>query len=235
MKKRHMRMMVLAIMTVFIATTLFLPGFVCAGSLEPSGPPGSTMQTLDEIYNLIDERCPYSTEAAVPKTGQETNWATGDDGDLEKGVTWPNPRFTDNGNGTVTDNLTGLIWLKDANCFGAQAWTTALSSCNSLASGTCGLTDGSVAGNWRLPNVRELQSLVHYGVYNPAVPNTAGTGKWTSGNPFTGVLSGSNYYWSSSTSADSSTSAWNVNLYDAVVNKTAKGNNCSVWPVRGGN
>ena len=38
----------------------------------------------------------------------------------QKGVAWPNPRFTDNGNGTVTDNLTGLIWLKNANCFGTK-------------------------------------------------------------------------------------------------------------------
>ncbi len=44
---------------------------------------------------------------AVVKTGQTTSYRTGDDGDLEKGVAWPDTRFTDNGNGTVTDNLTG--------------------------------------------------------------------------------------------------------------------------------
>ena len=42
--------------------------------------------------------------APVPKTGQTTSYATGDDGQLEKGVAWPYPRFTDNGDGTVTDN-----------------------------------------------------------------------------------------------------------------------------------
>jgi len=42
---------------------------------------------------------------ALPKTGQTTSYATGDDGDLQKGATLPTPRFTDNGNGTVTDNL----------------------------------------------------------------------------------------------------------------------------------
>ena len=63
--------------------------------------------------------------AGVPKTGQTTSSATGDDGDLEKGVTWPSPRFTNNSNGTVTDNLTGLIWLRNANCFGQKAWATA--------------------------------------------------------------------------------------------------------------
>jgi len=45
--------------------------------------------------------------APVPKTGQTTSYASGDDGDLELGTAWPSPRFTDHGNGTVTDNLTG--------------------------------------------------------------------------------------------------------------------------------
>ncbi len=54
--------------------------------------------------------------APVPKTGQVTTYAVGDDGDHMAGIAAPSPRFTDNGNGTVTDNLTGLVWLKDGNC-----------------------------------------------------------------------------------------------------------------------
>ncbi len=54
----------------------------------------------------------------VLKTGQTTTFATGDDGDYQAGVPVPNPRFTDNGDGTVTDNLTGLTWLKNASCLG---------------------------------------------------------------------------------------------------------------------
>ena len=104
-----------------------------------------------------------NSRAPVAKTGQTTLSATGDDGDLEKGVAWPSPRFTDNGNGTVTDNLTGLIWLKNANADGVKTWANALSYCNSLASGLAGLSDGSVAGDWRLPNVKELHSLIDYG------------------------------------------------------------------------
>ena len=49
--------------------------------------------------------------APVAKTGQTTSFASGDDGDLQEGVASPSPRFTNNGDGTVTDNLTGLIWL----------------------------------------------------------------------------------------------------------------------------
>lgn len=95
----------------------------------------------------------------LPQTGQTTSYAAGDDGALKNGVGWPDPRFTDNG--TVTDNLTGLIWLKNANCFNNQSWATAVASANTLASGACGLTDASTAGQWRLPNVQEQRSLAN--------------------------------------------------------------------------
>ena len=171
-------------------------------------------------------------QAAVEKTGQTTSYATGDDGDLEKGVPWPNPRFTDNSDGTVTDNLTGLIWLKDANCFGARTWSNALSDANGLASGLCGLTDGSSAGDWRLPNRNELESLVHKGYYNPALPNTAGTGQWSAGDPFTNVQS--YYYWSSSTYAYYTVYAWFVHMYSGNVVSNDRIIGYYVWPVRGG-
>ena len=98
--------------------------------------------------------------AAVEKTGQTTSYATGDDGDLETGVVWPSPRFTDNSDGTVTDNLTGLIWLQDADAGdGTETWANALSICNSLATGQQGLSDGSSAGDWRLPTDERTAQL----------------------------------------------------------------------------
>jgi hypothetical protein len=196
---------------------------------EPtSGPTVGTMHTLNEIYDLIGQRAP------VPKTGQTRSYATGDDGNLEKGVAWPSPRFTDNGDGTVTDNLTGLIWLKNANCFGIRAWAQALADANGLGAGYCGLVDGSSAGDWHLPNVRELHSLVHYGVYDPAVPNAAGTGQWTEGDPFTAVQSG--MYWSSSTYAGYSGRACVATLIDGGMGASVKDYSMMgyVWPVRGG-
>jgi hypothetical protein len=161
--------------------------------------------------------------AGVPKTGQTTSYRTGDDGDLERGVAWPVPRFTDNTDGTVTDNLTGLIWLKNANCWGSKGWNTAIDDCNALASGSCGLTDGSVAGDWRLPNWNELRSLIDASRYNPALP---------SGHPFTGVQL--RYYWSSTTAAASTGYAWVVGLGDGDVYFDGKGSSAYVWPVRGG-
>jgi hypothetical protein len=162
--------------------------------------------------------------ALVPKTGQTTSYATGDDGDLEPGVAWPGTRFTDNSDGTVTDNLTGLIWLKDADAGdGAETWANALSICNSLANGQQGLIDGSSAGDWRLPTVQELQSLIDYGRYNVALP---------SGHPFTGEES--SYYWSSTTHADVTDLAWGVNLLNGYVLNGDKANSMYLWPVRGG-
>jgi hypothetical protein len=102
-------------------------------------------------------------------------------------------------------------------------FSNALTAANELAAGYCGLTDGSSAGDWRLPNVRELQSLIDYGELNPALP---------SGHPFTGVHS--NYYWSSSTSAGGTSYAWTVYLYSGKLTNANKNTDYYVWPVRGG-
>ncbi len=184
--------------------------------------------------------------AAVPQTGITVTYTISDDGALKKGVAWPEPRFITSTTGIVTDTLTGLIWLTNANCtetVGGQdptatsnklTWTQALTWSNNLANGKCDLSDGSSAGDWRLPNRVELLSLIHLGVYNPAVPNTAGTGKWTTdGDPFTSVQS--NYYWSSSTFANNASIAWYVHMKDGGGSRTNKTNSSFyVWPVRGG-
>jgi hypothetical protein len=117
----------------------------------------------------------------VARTGQQKCWnsrgeevpcaGTGQDGEFQAGVPWPDPRFTDNRDGTVTDNLTGLIWTKNATPFGTRTWEQALRDCNDLASGGIeGLIDGSVAHTWRLPNIHELRSLEDYGEARPALP-----------------------------------------------------------------
>jgi len=204
---------------------------ICKADLDFSGDvyPGDAMIMLAEWGR---EDCAPNGPAMVPKTGQTTQYALGDDGDLEKGVAWPNPRFKDNGNGTVTDNLTGLIWLKNANCFDIRNWSQALTDCNGLNSGECGLTDGSIAGDWRLPNRSELNSLIDVRYYNPALSNTAGTGQWSAGNPFTNVQSG--LYWSSTTYAGYTDAAWGVVMDVGDVYGYNKSYNGYVWPVRGG-
>ncbi len=194
---------------------------------EPDVGPGTgTMYTLDEIYALTRQR------SMVPKSGQISSFAAGDDGDDEKGVSWPDPRFTDNGDGTVTDNLSGLIWLMNANCFGTRAWSIALDDSNHLNTGECGLTDGSSEGDWRLPNALEMLSLVDFAVFAPAVSNTDGSGKWVSGDPFTNVQSSA--YWTSTTMAGGDTYAFSVPLGDGTLRGYLKSSLYYVWPVRGG-
>jgi hypothetical protein len=172
----------------------------------------------------------------VPKTGQITLYATGDDGDNQRGVT-TSSRFTDQGDGTVLDNLTGLIWLKKANCIGTDNstfdtdntggdgqvyWQTALDFVADL--NTTPVNCGVTQTDWRLPNLRELQSLIDYGQYGPALPT---------GHPFLDVQS--DYYWSATTYASVTSYAWGVYLYRGGVGyddkTTATG---YVWPVRGG-
>ena len=131
----------------------------------------------------------FAKPAPVEVTGQTMSSAFGDDGDIQAGVPFPTPRFTDKGNGTVKDNLTGLIWLKNANCFVPETWANALKAAtlaDDPASTTtdCGLSDGSVAGDWRLPNVKELQSLIDFGFSGPALSNAAGTANGPRGRVF---------------------------------------------------
>ena len=101
----------------------------------------------------------------------------------------------------MKDNATGLVWLKQASCFGVEDWELGLASANTLADGACGLTDDSLAGDWRLPNARELHSLIDYGTFFPALPP---------GHPFTGVIW--QRYWSSTTPRTVPERAWIVGL-----------------------
>jgi len=184
--------------------------------------------------------------APVPKTGQTTSYATGDDGDLEKGVAWPIPRFTINADNTVTDNLTGLIWLRDANCLGSNypgfdndgiadglvTWQHALDFVAGINDGTypnCG------AGHtdWRLPNIRELQTLLHHGFVYYSIPNTDGTGNCTdNGDPFFGLGIEISHRWSST--AFDTTQRWSVLFYYRDIYRVPGTSSSGVWPVRGG-
>ena len=80
----------------------------------------------------------------------------------------PASRFVDNKDGTVTDSLTQLIWLKNLNCFGFLDWRSAALEVKSLQEGDCGpnpdlaLSDGSSAGDWRLPTMSELCTLIDF-------------------------------------------------------------------------
>jgi hypothetical protein len=146
----------------------------------------------------------------------------------------------DNTDGTVTDMLTGLVWLRDMSCAdladtdadGKGAWKTALKAAASLADGTCRLDDGSVAGDWRLPTRFELVSLLDFEYNGPALPNAMGTAQATEGDVFSGMQSDS--YWSSTSDAGTPDSAWTVGFSAGLTFSYPKTNIKAVWPVRNG-
>jgi len=138
----------------------------------------------------------------VQQTGQTVSYADGDDGAAQSGVVPPEPRFFDSGNGTIVDKLTGFIWSKDAGCFEDTTWQEAHDTISTIGDGDCGLTDGSETGDWRIPNIRELHSLLDYGSDSPMLPE---------GHPFIGITLGA-ALWSSTTANSDPTLAYTLDL-----------------------
>ncbi len=167
------------------------------------------------LITLMTFSSAHAWPSPVWKTGQTlTQWA-GDDGELRKGVEWPSPRFTVDGE-CVTDNLTGLMWSVDANPTGGTSWQGAFDYADSLT--LCGHSD------WRVPNRKEMMSLVDRSQFTPALP---------ADHPFTNVVA-SGYYWTSTTCAYYPGYTWYIRMQSGEEERGAKGNSWPVWPVRGG-
>ena len=157
-------------------------------------------------------------------------------------------RYGDMGDGTVLDCNTGKFWLKDASCLGTAPWAQALTAVAALAHGSCGLTDGSSAGDWHVPTALELcsaflganlqpcpvgaaaDSLIDSSLPGgaPRVQNARGTGPWSEGDVFLGITPG---YWSS-TQKDAAF-AWSTSLWGGTIIPGDKTAFISVWAVRG--
>jgi formylglycine-generating enzyme required for sulfatase activity len=151
-------------------------------------------------------------------------------------------RFNDNGNGTVTDTRTGLVWLKDAHSHEFNMdWDETNAYCSSLASGAGGLSDGSVAGQWRLPSLAELEGL---GTAEPTSvwydgPPPTGVNWIVPGEPFRNV---SDYlYWSSDIAPENSATHAKDDIALCWINGGGASRDSKdssyprAWPVRNGN
>ena len=178
----------------------------------------------------------------LPKTGQTKCYdssgieidckGTGQDGEIQAGVAWPDTRFIDNNDGTVTDDFTGLMWLKDANTkaktsvnycsycppAGAENWDSTLAYVAKMNSEKyLGYAD------WRLPTVNELETLLDLGRWNYALP---------AGHPFVNLRPAR--YWSS-TVTNAGLNSWYVGFYfgevGAIYNKEYS-NVGYIWPIR---
>jgi hypothetical protein len=167
---------------------------------------GISNALLDESLEELERE---QNRYRVPQTGQGDCWGapsenpddphdvipcdfTGQDGDHQAGLAPPLGRFVDNGNGTVTDIFTNLVWLIRGDCADDFSWRDAKALANNLngmsGMNLCSLRDGSASGLWRLPNIREMMSLLDY----ESLPALA------DGHPFIN-LAGT--YWTSTTFA----------------------------------
>jgi hypothetical protein len=188
-------------------------------------------------YYFWPVRSHQTPVAALWKTGQTASFSNYDDGSLKKGTAWPDPRFevtycdvtgrcanqdadcdADSSNNIVTDNLTGLVWSANANLDGLKTWDTTLSFLDGLP--TCGY------GDWRLPDSKELFSLIDRSQSNPALPVD---------HPFETVQSVvGDRYWSSTSYASDPDMAWTMVMNHGALDSAKKTDTAFVWPVRGG-
>ncbi|MFH1038755.1 MAG: DUF1566 domain-containing protein [PVC group bacterium] len=155
------------------------------------------------------------------RTGQTTSYLTGDDGTYQTGTAFSYQTLDPAGNGEIVtiDNVTGLMWASvgdgagcnwgtDTDWAAAIDWAEGLSFANQA--------------DWRLPNRRELESIVDFGQYDPAInttyfPNTV-----------------PNFYWSGSTNEGFVHNAWAVDFNYGYVIDAVKSNCFWVRAVRGG-
>ena len=118
--------------------------------------------------------------------------------------------LTDNGNGTVIDQDTGLIWQQGEG--GDHNWQAAKGYCQGLQ---------LAGGGWRLPEVRELESLILDDRHSPATDPS-----------FFPQVKSDGYYWSATPGADNSSRAWDVDFGDGDVGRGGRGDGRHVRCVR---
>lgn len=194
-------------------------------------------------------------ESTFPATGQTTphtaitaggsGTAVSDDGTVRAGGRL---RYRDNGDGTITDRNTRLMWEKkslDGGLHDVRSrfdWSLAfsdraiwdwLAEVNAEVNAEGG-TGFAGHHDWRIPNVRELQSLVDYGRFNPAVDPVFNSGAFAGCTVLACSNTMADFYWSSTTHAQFDAAAWFVDFDSGAVFAIGKGFGIFVRAVRGG-
>lgn len=164
------------------------------------------------ILGTGQNRCYDALGREIPCAG------TGQDGEFRSGLAWPSPRFSREGE-TLRDHLTGLVWSHDANL--ARFPLTWQESLDFVAS--MNKTRQFGFSDWRLPNRRELRSILSFQNKKPALPQD---------HSFINIFLG--WYWSSTTAAIHPAYAWCVHLEGARMFYGGKEHYALLWPVRGG-
>jgi hypothetical protein len=189
----------------------------------------------------------------LPATGQTTAYGTDSDGTVQAGVALS---YTDNGDGTITDNNTGLMWeKKDDNPTPTihdqdtvYTWSTGaadmdgtittvfLSTLNDVGGGGASCFAGHC--DWRIPNSKELPSIVDYEVLLPSVDSAFHQADTCTGCTDVTLAecscTVSASYWSATTVATFPDDAWYVFFFGGYVFNASKTFELHVRAVRGG-
>jgi len=178
------------------------------------------------VYNFGASEGTYACVLGLPRTGQTTSYTDYDDGYYEAGLpAGAGVRFVYNTDNTITDNVTGLDWIQNPAITSGDGfdfantylWANAITAITAMNTANYGGHN-----DWRLPNLKELISIVDYGRIFPSINVSF----------FTSL---SDYYWSNTTHASITEEAWIVNFNDGVTATDSKDPaNYYVRPVRGG-
>lgn len=142
-----------------------------------------------------------------------------------KPIIWPVKRFTDHGNGTLTDNITGLMWLNDGACFLPETWENAVKVVEVLNSQPDRLKCGSYQGryaDWQLPDMGVMRELLAGAENEPAA--------WLKSQGAVNVVTRD--YWVQDNNPLNLYFAWAMNLQDGTPRNYPKSFELHVWPFR---
>lgn len=194
----------------------------CLGDLTTcqAAPQGQRLKTGQTL-------CYDAAGTLIPCAG------TGQDGESQKGLA---RSYIDNGDGTITDDRTGLMWEKLSDDGSIHDKDTAYTWLNAFSIKVASLNSASFAGftDWRLPNRAELESILDLGATFPSVFAAFNTSCSASCTVLTCSCTQSNTYWSSSTYAFGATAAWSASFLSSNVAPAGKTSNAFVRAVRGG-
>lgn len=164
----------------------------CVGILQVVG--------VERINVRVENCVPDNRFLRLLTTGQIISFIKGDDGAIQEGREALEQRYRDNSDGTFTDLNTGLHWMTNVDCMKPVTWEEAHEMAVDMEDGHCGLQDGSIKGDWVVPNRAEIQTLFDFGGENSVIGDN---------NPITGIDL-SLLYWTSTTHPVETNSAFGV-------------------------
>lgn len=195
--------------------TIYVELFVTNDALE-----GEWIDLIFGINFKYKKKAPANGLAGgLKKTQQTIVYQAGDDGTYQAGLAFDYTPQTIGGDDVVIDNVTGLMWAADANAAGCNngatlTWPNAIIYAEAL--NFAGFDD------WRLPNIKELCSLINYSLFFPCIDEP----------PFANFPNGA--FWSSTTRRASTTNAWRLNFSNGAVSWLLKAGTHDIVCVRGG-